>query len=222
MATHRRAWSVAGVGVWVLALAGAGCAPLDLGAGWRAATQTAPPPNPSGLPANNAPPSNTPAAATTANHAPPPNKPDAPPAAAFPPACPGGVVPASYDAPSQVLAMLSQKLAAADDERKILIARLHQLEATLEARDQALAASAQEIAAAQAEIAATRADMERWKRDMIKLRDKARTMEKENLGTLQSIISMLEQVVENEPEAGPAGKPAPPPGRPRERSVDRP
>ena len=222
MATRRRARSIAWIGVSVVALAGAGCcAPLDLVAGWRAATQPAAPT--SGPMANNAPPPNKLAGPPPANHGPAPNQPEAPPgAAACPPHSPEPVGAAHYETPSHVLATFSQKLAAADDERKILIARLQQLEVTLEARDQALAASVHEVTAAQADIATTRADMERWKQEMLKLRDKARTIEKENLQTLQSIINMLEQVAETEPEAGPAGKPTPPPSRPPERPAHRP
>jgi hypothetical protein len=192
MRQHNRRWSIAGTGLGLLALWATGCA--DLTFGFRPLSAT--PPATGSLP----PP------AYTASQA---NKPGTPlSAVGGPPPIPEPVVPAVYEPPSQILATLSQKLAAADDEHKVLAARLHQMEGLLEARDQALGASAHEIEAAQAEIARSRADIEHWKQDVTRQREKVRNMEKENLATLEAIINMLEQVVDTDTGANPPGKPA--------------
>ncbi len=204
MRKHRRWWSVAGTSIGVLALFNAGCATLDFALGRPTAAPAAPTVTAPAAPAALVP------AAPPANGSVQANKPGLPP----PPGPPDAIMQAAYGSPGQALSMLSQKLAAAEDERKVLVARLHLLESLLESRDQALAASAREIDATQAEILKTRSEIERWKRDMTKMREQMRTVEKENLGTLESIINMLEQVVENDKEPGPPRPATGAPGKP--------
>jgi hypothetical protein len=132
-----------------------------------------------------------------------------------------GVVPASFETPSQALSAFSQKLAAAEDDRKVLTIQVQQLQGMLEAKDQALAASVREVEATRADVAATRAEMERWKERMTTLQARLRTIEKEDMGTLESLIKILEQALEEgkEPPAPgkpSAGRPEPKPPEPRE------
>lgn len=133
-----------------------------------------------------------------------------------------GIAAASYETSSQALAMMSQKVAAIDDDRKVLTARLQQMEGLLEARDQALAAAARELEAARVDIAATRSEMERWKEKMQTQQEELRSTERKNMGTLQSIIKLLEQTMEEGKEGSPA-KPAlgQPDGRPAEQGEGR-
>jgi hypothetical protein len=119
-----------------------------------------------------------------------------------------GVVPASFETPSQAIAGFSQKLAAAEDDRKVLTVQLQQMQGLLEARDQALAASVREVEAARADVTATRAEMERWKEKMTTLQERLRSIEREDMGTLESIIKMLEQAVEEGKELQSPARPA--------------
>lgn len=119
-----------------------------------------------------------------------------------------GVVAASYEPPSQVIATFSQRLAAVEDDRKVLTARLQQMDGLLEVRDQALFASAREVDAARTEITATRSEMDRWREKMAAQQERLRAIEKEDMGTLVSIIKLLEQAVEEGKELTPAKPPA--------------
>jgi uncharacterized coiled-coil protein SlyX len=90
-----------------------------------------------------------------------------------------------------------QKLAFLEDQRKTLDLRVSQLEAALEEKNRALKYAAREIEDANAEIAKTRTEMDRWKKEMVKLRERLRGSEKDSLITMQSIITMLEQLIAN-------------------------
>lgn len=202
-----------GIGFLILALTGGGCITPGVVGNASSPPPGATPPITAGsaAPANGMPLQT--ASVATANGSPHP----APPAGSNQPPLPPGtqaaapVVQAVHETPSQSAAFLSQKLAAADDEHKVLIIRLHQLEANLEARDQALVLASREIGATRTEVAATRTEMERWKREMVMLRERLRSVEKENMGTLESIIKMLEQTLAGEKEAGAAKATAPKP-----------
>ncbi|HLJ97716.1 MAG TPA: hypothetical protein VKU02_31430 [Gemmataceae bacterium] len=124
-----------------------------------------------------------------------------------PPGSADRVVPAAFETPSEALATFAQKLAAAEDDRKVLTVRVQQLENLLEARDQALANSVREVEATRAEVVATRSEMEHWKEKMAILQERLRSIEKEDTGTLESIIKVLEQAVQEGKEIAPV-KPA--------------
>src|SRR5439155_19336443 len=109
---------------------------------------------------------------TSANDVPGAKKPEPGQAATGSAHATDGVVPASFETPSQAIAGFSQKLAAAEDDRKVLTVQLQQMQGLLEARDQALAASVREVEAARADVAATRAEMDRWKEKMTTLQER--------------------------------------------------
>ena len=93
---------------------------------------------------------------------------------------------------------LSQKLNAAEEEQKAQALRTQQLEAALEEKDKTLLQATKEIQSASEELTRARADLQRSKQEVSTLRDKLRSAEKENLATLQSITSYLEQVLEQD------------------------
>ncbi len=93
---------------------------------------------------------------------------------------------------------LTHKLTAVEDEKKTLGMRVQQLEASLEEKDKALAQISKEVQAASEEIARSREELQRWKQQAAALRDKLGGAEKDNLATLQSIVSYLERMSEQD------------------------
>jgi len=98
---------------------------------------------------------------------------------------------------------LTKRLEAVEEERKSLSMRVQQLENSLEEKDKALAQASREMQAAGEELAHARDELQRWKQLTVALRDKLGGAEKENLATLQSIVSCLEQVMEHDKPAEP-------------------
>jgi chromosome segregation ATPase len=94
--------------------------------------------------------------------------------------------------------MLTQKLAAVEDERKILAARVDQLKAAVEEKDKALLQASRDVLTACEEVSHTRTDLQQWKQEMVVLRDKLHGTEKENMTNLQSIISLLERFMDKD------------------------
>jgi hypothetical protein len=90
-----------------------------------------------------------------------------------------------------------QRLSFTEDQRKTLDLRVRQLQTVVESKDRALIQATQEVLAANEEVAQTRADMERWKKEMTALRDRLRNSEKDNMATLQSIVALMEQMVDH-------------------------
>jgi chromosome segregation ATPase len=90
---------------------------------------------------------------------------------------------------------LSAKLDAAENEKQALAARVRDLQAALETKDKALKQATTEVTEARAELARARTELERWKADLIDLREKLRTADKENLATLQTTVSLLQQLL---------------------------
>jgi chromosome segregation ATPase len=89
---------------------------------------------------------------------------------------------------------LTHKLSAAEEEKKTLTMRVQQLEVSLDEKDKALAQVSKEVQAASEEMVRAREELQRWKQQVAMLRDKLGGAEKDNLATLQSIVSYLEHM----------------------------
>jgi septal ring factor EnvC (AmiA/AmiB activator) len=100
--------------------------------------------------------------------------------------------------PSDQISLMSQRLASAEDDRKVLATRLQQAETLLEEKEQALFVTGKEIQAATEEVGRTRADLQRFKQEMESLRGRLKNIEKEDRETLESIIRMLEQMLDQD------------------------
>jgi hypothetical protein len=99
------------------------------------------------------------------------------------------------------IALVSERLAATEDDRKILAARLQQMQDLLIEKDRALIVVTREVQEATSQVAHTRAELQEWKREMAKLRDRAGSAEKDSKATLESVIRTLEQLLERDPAA---------------------
>jgi exonuclease VII large subunit len=94
--------------------------------------------------------------------------------------------------------LLSQRVASAEDDRKVLAARLQLVETQLEEKEKALAEATREIQEATAQTVRTRNELQQWKKDMTSLRDQFSNMDKDHRETLETIIKTLEQVLDHE------------------------
>ncbi len=101
---------------------------------------------------------------------------------------------------NEQIALMSQRLGSADDDRRVLTARLQLVEGQLEEKEKALALATKEIQDSTAQIARARTDLQQWKKDMKVLRDKLGGMEKDNREALDAMIKTLEQVLERDRE----------------------
>jgi len=93
---------------------------------------------------------------------------------------------------------VSQKLKAVEEEKQTLNTRLQELETALQEKDRSLQTATREIQAASEDVARSRAELQRWKQEMSGLRERLRNAEKENVTTLQSLVLMMEQVMERD------------------------
>jgi hypothetical protein len=108
---------------------------------------------------------------------------------------------AGPESPQDVISLQSQKLSAADDDRKLLAARLAQLEATLIEKEQALKDASDDITKTEDEVGRTRADIRRIKQENAVLREKLDKTEKELIEVQKQNIKMREK--EQDAEAAP-------------------
>ncbi len=116
---------------------------------------------------------------------------------------PAGAQPPTPASPSNdQLSLMSYKLQATEDDRKVLAARLQQLEVRLQEKEKVIVLSNYEVQEAARQVNQTREELKRWKQEMETLRSQLRSTEKENKGTLEAIIRTLEQFMEREKEAG--------------------
>src|SRR5207249_11653502 len=86
---------------------------------------------------------------------------------------------------------LSQKVTQAEEAKKTLAARVHQLEADLQEKEKALHQAESEVKAATIEMTQARTDMQRWRQQIVALRARLDSAAKHNLQTLQSIVGPL-------------------------------
>jgi hypothetical protein len=101
--------------------------------------------------------------------------------------------------PNDQISLMSQKLAASEDDRKVLAAHLENVMAQLDEKDKALALATREVQEATAQIVRTRNDLQVWKKDALAMRDKVGNMEKEQRELLETIIKTLEKSLERDP-----------------------
>jgi hypothetical protein len=100
---------------------------------------------------------------------------------------------AGPESPQDVISMQVQKLNAAEDDRKLLAARLAQLDAVVQDKERALAEATDDIAKTGEEINRTRADIRRCKQENADLRDKLDKSQKEVIDLRKQIIKMMEK-----------------------------
>jgi hypothetical protein len=107
--------------------------------------------------------------------------------------------------PNERISLMSQQLANAEDNRKVLAGRLQMVETQLAEKEKALAAATQEIQETTAQVVKTRNELQTWQKDMKNLRDKYGALEKDNRETLETMIKTLEMYLDREkmPAKGP-------------------
>ncbi len=114
---------------------------------------------------------------------------------------------AGPESPQDVISLQSQKLAAADDDRKLLAARLLQLQTALNEKEDGLAAASKDITKTEVEIDRARVDIRRVKQENAALREKLDKTEKELIEVQKQNIKMREK--EQDAEAVPPEIPMP-------------
>lgn len=129
-----------------------------------------------------------------------------------PPAGPPGPVNlAGYNQLAEYQAAdLSQKLAELQDENKSLVARLQGVQALLEERERAVLSARGEVQTATQELALARQEVTRCRQEIASLREHIRAADKENQDNMQSLVKVLESVIDR------GGAPANPPGKDKE------
>lgn len=106
-----------------------------------------------------------------------------PPVRPYPP--PPGTQP--YAAPPE-----QQGRSAVEQQNFALLSKVHDLETSVQEKDHALAQSNSQIESASREMARAREELQHLKQDVSTLRDRLTAAEKDNVSTLQSIVSSLE------------------------------
>ena len=102
----------------------------------------------------------------------------------------------------ELASISAQRLSAAEDDRRVLTARVKQLEGQLREKDRALVEASLEIQDATSQITRTREELQRWKNEMEQVRGKSRNVERDSKATLEAIIRTLENFLERERDAG--------------------
>ena len=121
---------------------------------------------------------------------------------------PGPVNLAGYNQLAEYQAAdLSQKLAELQDENKSLLARLQGVQGLLEERERAMLLSRGEVQAATQEVAHARQEVTRCRQEIAGLREHIRTADKENQASMQSLVKVLESMLDRStPPAEPPAK----------------
>lgn len=135
--------------------------------------------------------------------APPPGPGAGPPPAGPPPFSPNGY----NQANAMQAADLAQKLGAVQDENKVLIGRLQELQLLLEEKERAIGAARAEIKSVTEEVVRTRQELSHFRQEVVALRERSRHAEKETQTTLQALVNLLESMLERD---SPRPTPAPP------------
>lgn len=91
---------------------------------------------------------------------------------------------------------LSQKLAELQDENRSLLARLQGVQVLLEERERAVLLSRGEMQAATQEVAHARQEVTRCRQEIAGLREHIRAADKENQTNMQSLVKMLESMLD--------------------------
>lgn len=106
-------------------------------------------------------------------------------------------VPPGESAAGKVLA-LTEQTAAAKAENDRLSDRIRQLEIELDSANQALARATSEVVETRTDLVSARADLERWRHELAVMREKLEAADKDNLSTLQTTVTLLQQLVAKE------------------------
>lgn len=125
---------------------------------------------------------------------------------------PGPVNLAGYNQLAEYQAAdLSQKLAELQDENKSLMARLQGVQTLLEERERVVLASRGEVQTAAQEVVRARQEMTRCRQEIASLREHTRAADKDNQANLQSLVKVLESMLErgNSPETTPTKEKTP-------------
>ena len=93
--------------------------------------------------------------------------------------------------------LLTNRLTEAEAQNRALAARVQQLELSVQDRDKQLLQAREKVQAACAEMAHAREEIGQWKQSVQTLREKLNTAEKDDLTTLQSVVTVLEQMNQN-------------------------
>jgi hypothetical protein len=110
---------------------------------------------------------------------------------------PGPVNLAGYNQLAEYQAAdLSQKLAELQDENKSLTARLQGVQSLLEERERVVLVSRGEVQTAVQEVTRARQEMTRCRQEIASLREHTRAADKENQTNMQSLVKLLESVLE--------------------------
>jgi hypothetical protein len=110
---------------------------------------------------------------------------------------PGPVNLAGYNQLAEYQAAdLSQKLAELQDENKSLLARLQGVQALLEERERAVLASRSEVQTATQEVAQARQEVTRCRQEIASLRENIHAADKENQASMQSLVKVLESMLD--------------------------
>lgn len=110
---------------------------------------------------------------------------------------PGPVNMAGYNQLAEYQAAdLSQKLAELQDENKALVARLQGVQALLEERERAVLSSRGEVQTATQEVAHARQELTRCRQEIASLREHIRAADKENQESMQSLVKVLESLID--------------------------
>ena len=88
--------------------------------------------------------------------------------------------------------------AAAKAENDRLSDRIRQLEIELDSANQALARATSEVVETRTDLVSARADLERWRHELAVMREKLEAADKDNLSTLQTTVTLLQQLVAKE------------------------
>ncbi len=111
---------------------------------------------------------------------------------------PGPVNLAGYNQLAEYQAAdLSQKLAELQDENRSLLARLQGVQGLLEERERAILLSRGEVQTATQEVAHARQEVTRCRQEIASLREHIRTADKENQASMQSLVKVLESMLDH-------------------------
>lgn len=120
---------------------------------------------------------------------------------------PGPVNQAGYNQLAEYQAAdLSQKLAELQDENKALLARLQGVQALLEERERAVLSSRGEVQTATQEVAQARQELTRCRQEIASLREHIRAADKENQESMQSLVKVLESMIDRDSPPPPKEK----------------
>lgn len=112
----------------------------------------------------------------------------------------GTIVPAGHqvrEMPEHIV-RLFERLHSVEDDRKAMRARMELIEGQLENKEENLSQAVKDIQSATEEINQTRLEVQRSKAEVLVLRKRITTLEKENKESLESIIRILEQMLDRE------------------------